>query len=83
MIDSLQCIEGNLVLPGQLNVLLTGGNNGGSLTKGSNNKQSYNDPNNLVMTNSIHLGTKLSQITDILSIFNTKLTQLDKKVTQT
>lgn len=79
MIDALQCIEGNLVMPSQLNVLLTGGNS--TAIKGS--KQSYNDPNKLVMTNSVHLGTKFSQIIDILAIFNTKLTQLDKKVTKT
>lgn len=66
-------------MPSQLTVLLTGG----SVTKTVNNKSQYNDPNNLVMTNSIHLGSKLSQITEILSIFNNKLTQLDKKVTQT
>lgn len=69
-------------MPNQLNVLLTGGSNS-NITKSNNNKQPYNDPNNLVMTNSIHLGTKLTQITDILSIFNNKITQLDKKMTQT
>lgn len=82
MIEALQCIEGNFTLSNQLSTLLTGNGHIQSKTSQSNSKP-YNDPGNPVMTNSIHLGQKLSQITEILSIFNNKITQLDKKVTQT